>query len=157
LLITRDLLNNNLHSWLDHAIINGKYIVERAKAIHFYVKRSNLKDGNPIKPSPANLFYLSHLPDNYHFSMKSFFSTMRYADVDILDHLARLILDPSLKFEVLEYIVVGRRRMLQEKVVSGFEALNYAIDMLNGIPSPRFNHVRSALRKVKEEFDSFPK
>jgi hypothetical protein len=155
--IARELLNNNLRHWLDHAIINGKYIIDREKAIYFYVKRSNLKDGNAFKPSLENVKYLMLLPDYYRVSMKSFISTMRDADFDIVEDLARLFLDPDLTFEAQVYIQTGRKRRLQDKLVFGMEALNHAIDMVNEYKSKRYNHVKVALEKVKGEFDSLQK
>jgi hypothetical protein len=155
-LIVRDLLNQNLRSWLDHSISKCNYMFDRKKVIESYVKRSNLKDGNPVKPSPDNLYYLMQLPDDNHIPIKSLISIMFVADYDIQEHLARLLLDPALIFEVQEYIMIGRKRRKVQKLVSGFEALNYAIDMVNLYKSHRYKHVQAALEKVKVEFEPMP-
>jgi hypothetical protein len=152
-LIARDLLNKNLRSWLHYAISNGNYIFNRKNVLHFYVKRSNLKDGNPIKPSPENVQFLMHLPDDNQITMKSFILTMRYAYFDFQEHLARLFMDPLLAFQVKDFTIVGRKRRLQDKLIFELEALNHAIDMIHGYRSESYDHVIAALEKVKREFD----
>jgi hypothetical protein len=154
-LILRDLLNKNLSSWVAYAITKCNYMFDRTKALQLYVKRSDLKNGNPIRPTVENLHYLMHLPDNIRISIKSFISIMRYADFDIQEHLARQLLDPDLHFRVREHVTIGSKRRIVEKHVSGLEALNYAIDMANSYKTNTYNHVRAALEKVKGEFDPF--
>jgi hypothetical protein len=43
-----------------------------------------------------------------------------------------------------------------EKLVSGFEALNHAIDLANAYKSNGYKRVQAALEKVKVEFDPMP-
>jgi hypothetical protein len=81
---------------------------------------------------------------------------MNSADYDIQEHLARQLLDPDLHFKVKEYVIVGNKRRRVEKLVSGFEALNHAIDLANGYKSKGYKRVRAALQKIKEEFEPLP-
>jgi hypothetical protein len=155
--IVRDLLNKNHTSWLDYALSNSQYIIDTEKVIECYVRRSELWDGNPSKPSLENLLYLMHLPDYYYMTVKSFISIMFVADFDILEHLARQLLDPYTRFVAQNYITVRGKKRIVDTFVFGMEALNHAIDMVNEYKSKRYNHVRYALEKVKGEFDSLQK
>jgi hypothetical protein len=90
-----------------------------------------------------------HLPDYYSITVKSLISIMFVADFDTLDHLARQFLDPLTSFVAQNHITVNGKKRFVEILVSGVEALDYAIDLVNGLSSERYKHVRAALRKVR--------
>jgi hypothetical protein len=150
--LVRDLLNKNLRSWLDYVLSSTRYTIDKEKSIAFYVKRSTLNGGNPVKPSKENVQYLMNLPDNYQINLKSFVSIMYYADSSILEHLARQLLDARIRFKVEEHVEEG----FVQRFVSGLEALNDAIGLVNGLSTARYKNVLAALIKVKGEFDPLP-
>jgi hypothetical protein len=156
--LVRDLMNKNLRSWMDYVISDSRFNLqhELSLMVKYYVKRSNLKDGNPMKPTLENLLYLMHLPirnRRYALSIREYVSIMVGADFDIIEHLARLLFDPSVQIEAHEFVMVGGKKRSVSKLVSGLEACNQALNHLTQFTSNRYKRVRDALEKVKAEFE----